>query len=384
MLLSGRGDDEPTGAGAATTPPSFRQIGGSPTAAAVAPTAPPATTGVATATTTAQPTVTAATSDSTATSADEPAEAVADPTETEPVDAAPTEAEPTEPAEPQPTTEPLIGDFGSLPPAQIVSGGLSRALSLEYALDQSAVSAPTTATVYQLVWPEYTADDVAAMAANLGIDGEVVATGSGSFSVSGSTQSLFVRSRAIQYSDSAAEVSALADDGTLIAAAESWLASSGLVSSGVGSGVIVGRNDEEDVAVIRVQPASPSPLLAAFPSASITVTGDGAVREANVQWPVDYIPSEYGMRSLSEVWNQVLAGQGAIEADMSAVPGEGAVSATFTVDSVDLAYSVGSGSAGEFLLPIMVFSGTAISDDGTAFPVWVYMSAVQGETSAAG
>jgi hypothetical protein len=31
-----------------------------------------------------------------------------------------------------------------------------------------------------------------------------------------------------------------------------------------------------------------------------------------------------------------------------------------------------------------VFNGTAVSDDGTAFPMWVYISAVQGETATAG
>lgn len=378
MLLSGRGDDEPATAGSSATPAAFRQIGASPTAEVTTAATQPVTAGAPTATTpSTAPTGTATAAEPTAAATDEPTTQPVEPTEeaaTAPPDA----------AEPEPTAVPLIGDFGALPPAQIVSGGLSRGLSLEYVLDPSTVSAPETATVYKFVWPEYTTDDIAVMATNLGINGEVEAVGSGTFRVSGSDQSLFVRPHAIQYSNAAAVVEPLADDGTLIAAAESWLASSGLVSSDVGGGRITGRNDESDIAVVLVQPASPSPLLAAFPSASITVTGEGVVREANVQWPADYIASEYGMRSLGEVWNQVLAGQGAIEADMSEVPGDGAVSATFTVESVGLAYSVGAGSAGEFLLPIMVFSGTAVSDDGTTFPAWVYMSAVQGETSAAG
>lgn len=379
MLLTGRGNDEPTTADAATTQAPFRQVGASPTAAAGSTaTLPSIALATPTVTTAAsQPTETTEAGEPTATTASEAAEAAEIPTE-------PAPTEPAGPAEPEPTAIPLIGDFGALPPAQIVSGGLSRGLSLDYVLDRSAVAAPETGTVYKFIWPDYTADDVAAMAANLGIDGDVQSTGTGAFRVDGTSQSLSVRPRAIQYSDSSATPAVLADDATLISAAEGWLASSALVSTGVGGGQIIGRNDEADLAIVLVQPASPSPLLAAFPSASITVTGDGVVREANVQWPADYIASEYGMRSLSEVWNQVLAGQGAIEADMSGVPGDGAVSATFTVESVGLAYSVGAGSTGEFLLPIMVFSGTAVSDDGTAFPVWVYMSAVQGETSTAG
>lgn len=371
MLLTGRGDDRPSQPAAAPTSALLRQIGGSPTAGTEA----TATAPVAVAAT--APAVTAAAGEPTATTEAEVDEATA-------AVAAPTEPPPTEPSEPEPTAVPLIGDFGPLPPAQIVSGGLSRGLSLDYVLDRASVSAPETGTVYKFVWPEYVADDVAAMAANLGIDGTVAASGSGSFRVSDAERSLSVRPHAIQYSNASAASATLADDATLIAAAEEWLASSGLVSTDVGGGRIIGRNDESDLAVVLVQPASPSPLLAAFPSASITVTGDGVVREANIQWPADYVASEYGLRSLSEVWNQVLAGRGAIEADLSDVPGEGVVSATFTVESIGLAYSVGSGSAGEFLLPIMVFSGTAVTNDGTAFPAWVYMSAVQGETSAAG
>lgn len=376
MLLTGRGDNDSPRTAAGATPPALRQIVGSPTTTGEPTAAAAAATGTSPAVEATQR------SGATATGTDEPTVIPAD--EATASHDEPTEVAATEPSEPEPTPVPLIGDFGPLPPAQIVSGGLSRGLSLDYVLNRSSVSAPQTGTVYKFVWPEYTSDDVATMAASLGIDGAVQASGNGVFRVSGGGKSLSVRTRTIQYSNGNAESATLADDATLIAAAESWLASSALVSTGVGDGHIIGRNDEADLAVVLVQPASPSPLLAAFPSASVTVTGAGVVREANVQWPGDYIPSEYGMRSLSEIWNQVLAGQGAIEADMSDVPGSGTVSATFTVESVGVAYSVGSGSAGEFLMPIMVFSGTAVSDDGTAFPVWVYMSAVQGETSAAG
>src|SRR5690606_33413204 len=99
------------------------------------------------------------------------------------------------PVDEEPTPEPLIGDFGALPPAQIVSGGLSRGLTLDYVLDRSSVSAPTTGTVYKFIWPEYTADDVATMAANLGVDGDVKVNSSTSYSVVGSSSSLYVRTR---------------------------------------------------------------------------------------------------------------------------------------------------------------------------------------------
>jgi hypothetical protein len=135
---------------------------------------------------------------------------------------------------------------------------------------------------------------------------------------------------------------------------------------------------------VFIKPANPSPLLAAYPSASVTIGPEGNVREANIQWPVDYAASTYGMKSLDEVWNRVVASQGAIEADLADVPGDGPITAALNVTDVGVAYSLASGSQGDYLVPLMVFSGTATSDDGTSFPVSIYISAVQGESSAAG
>ncbi len=96
-----------------------------------------------------------------------PTEPEADPTE---------ESEPTEEPvveEPEPTEEaPFVGEFGTLPPVQIVSGGLSRSLDLEYEMAASLSASPSSALVYLLDWPAWTEDDVATIAANLGLDGE--------------------------------------------------------------------------------------------------------------------------------------------------------------------------------------------------------------------
>jgi hypothetical protein len=311
---------------------------------------------------------------------------------TEPVPTATTEesTEPTATTEPQEeaptaTTEPIIGEFGQLPPAQIVSGGPGRPLTLTYDLDRGSVSAPETADVYQLIWPEWTSDEVATIAGNLGIDGTVDSLGGGNFQVMGSSASLHVSADVVQYTNSGKPVAGtLGDDDTLVANAQNWLADNGLVPGNVGSGSVIGRDEGSNVAVVFIKPANPSPLLAAYPSASVTLGPQGNVREANIQWPVDYAASTYGMKSLDEVWNRVLAGQGAVEADLSEVSGSGAVSAAFSVTDVGIAYSLASGGSGDYLVPLMVFSGSATSDDGTSFPVSIYISAVQGESSAAG
>lgn len=287
--------------------------------------------------------------------------------------------------EPDEDTQELIGEFGKLPPAQIVSGTLSRQLDLTYSLDTAAVSAPQSALVYQLIWPERGVADVQSIADSLGMDASVDDLGGGSFQAIGDATELYVSPDVIQYVNREAEgAGELEDDATIASYAESWLSSNGLVSTSPGAATVMGRDDDAGIAVVFVKPADPSPMFAAFPSASITVTAGGAVQQANIQWPADYASSEYGMKSLNEVWNRVVAGEGAIEANLSDVSGSGVVSGTFTVDEIGVGYSVASGSSGDFLVPLMVFYGTAVADTGESFPMTIYVSAVQGEVSAAG
>ena len=295
----------------------------------------------------------------------------------------PGESEPA--VEPEEDTPELIGEFGQLPPAQIVSGTLSRQMNLTYSLDTAAVTAPQSALVYQLLWPERSVADVQAIVDSLGMDAAVDDLGGGSFQAIGDAAELYVSPDVIQYVNREVEgTGELEDDATIASYAESWLSSNGLVSTSPGAATVMGRDDDAGIAVVFVKPADPSPMFAAFPSASITVTDGGAVQQANIQWPADYASSEYGMKSLNEVWNRVVAGEGAIEANLSDISGSGVVSGTFTVADIGVGYSVASGSSGDFLVPLMVFYGTGVADTGESFPMTIYVSAVQGEVSAAG
>ncbi|MDQ3548410.1 MAG: hypothetical protein M3439_06270 [Chloroflexota bacterium] len=342
----------------------------------------------------------------TATTADiEPTETTApedgEPVPTQEEEASVDEPEPTEePAveEPAPTEEPVveepvpsedppaIGDFGTLPPAQIVSGGLSRTLNLDYEIATSLSNLPSSAPVYLLEWPAWTEDDVATIAANLDLDGAIEG-GPGNYQVFGSTSEIYFSGPTVQYvyTGSLPELP-LGDDASAIESARSWIYANGFISDDLDGGVVIGRDDDAGRAVVLFKPAQVSPVLSFVPSATVTVGPGGSVIESNIRWPANYIGSEYGLWSGDALWNKVLAGEASIEADLSAVGGNGALSGTLTVYDISIAYSyAGTPGSDEFLVPLIVFSGEAtLNETGDVVPVSVYVSAIAGQATPQG
>jgi hypothetical protein len=325
----------------------------------------------------------------TATSDDEPSvneQAEGEPTPTEPV-AEPTATEEPVDEAPEPTEEaPFVGEFGTLPPVQIVSGGSARSLDLEYELAASLSASPSSATVYQLAWPEWTEDDVATISANLGMDGEIEG-GPGNYQVFGSTAQIYFSGATIQY----AYTSSLPDldlgtDAEVIQTASSWIYANGFISDDLDGGVIIGRDDDAGRAVVLFRPAAVSPVLSFTPNATVTIGPGGTVVEARIRWPSDYIGSDYGLWSGDTLWNRVLAGEASIDADLSGVSGGGALSGLMTVYDISLAYSyAGSPGSDEYLVPLVIFSGEAtINETGDVVPVSIYVSAIAGQATPQG
>lgn len=322
-----------------------------------------------------------------------------DPTATQEVDDEPVPTEPDdEPtSEPAPTDEPVVeeepteeapfvGEFGTLPPVQIVSGGSSRSLDLEYELAASLAASPSSATVYMLEWPAWTEDDVATISANLGMDGEVEG-GPGNYQVFGSTAQIYFSGATIQY----AYTSSLPDldlgtDAEVIQSASSWIYANGFISDDLDGGVIIGRDDDAGRAVVLFRPAAVSPVLSFTPNATVTIGPGGTVVEARIRWPSDYIGSDYGLWSGDTLWNRVLAGEGSIDADLSGVSASGALSGLMTVYDISLAYSyAGSPGSDEYLVPLVIFSGEAtINETGDVVPVSIYVSAIAGQATPQG
>lgn len=285
-------------------------------------------------------------------------------------------AEPTTPEEipPTPEEEPLAGDFGFLPPPQLPSGGAGQSLSLEYQLGASLESVPTTATVYEIEWPTYTEDEAVTMAANLGIDGEVVPQGEGVFSIEDAESSLFVSPTVIEYSAVASESgSGVPSDDVAIEAAWAWFSAAGISGITAGSADVVATEEGSGLSVVALWPENPSPNLAPTPSATIKVSGDGAVEEARVVWPADLIGSDYGLRSALAMWEDVRNGNSFVSADLSDA---GSGSGTVTITDISVAYTVsGSPYDAQYIVPLMVFGGTA-EINGVSVYVSAYVPAV--------
>lgn len=338
------------------------------------------------------PTVAAvATPSETAEPATPPADDPATPSPTtEPtVTATPTETPtPTPEPTPEPTPTPVVGDFGPLPPAEVPSGNsASRALNLDYRLDMSLQLVPQTAPVFQMLPRSWTEEEVAALAENLELTGEVVDQGGGSFRVSGNG-SLYISGNLIQYT--AAQIGTpvaapLPTDDVLTQAAHTWLVNHGIIGADGGPGRVVDRNEDAGIALVVVKPVEPQGLLTAVPSAAVTIAADGSVVEANVQWPEALMRSEYGLRDAADLWSDVQTGRAYVEIDAGALP-DGAVNGTMTATSADLAYTLaGSPATTQYLVPLVVFAGQAdIEGADGPIPVKIYVRSVAAQTSPRG
>jgi hypothetical protein len=237
-----------------------------------------------------------------------------------------------------------------------------------------------------MLWQGHTAESAAALATALGVSGEVTGA-DGSFRVEGADGSLSIAGASIQYEyGGKVPPVALADDATILESASDWLLTNGLVLNDLGPGSVIGR-DELGARVSAVfYSTDPDTLLSVYPSARLTLGPGPTILEAYVIWPSGYESSVYGLRSLDDLLGDVYDGRAFTEADLSAVPGEGQVLGTMTITSVSLAYSTaGSSDTGQFLTPVVVFSGEAVlPDSGLTVPVSVYVPAVYAQDSPRG
>lgn len=286
----------------------------------------------------------------------------------------------------EPTAEPPSGDFGTLPAADVPSGGLGRDLVLTYDLAIGSGDLPVEATVYHMLWEPHTAESASALATNLGITGEVTG-GDGSFHVTGPEGTLSINGQSVQYlyGGKVPPVD-LEDDGTLIAAAADWLTSNGLVLNDLGAGSVLGRDELGARVSVVFYSTDPETLLSVYPSARLTLGPGGTVLEAYVIWPTGYESSVYGLRSLDDVMGDLYDGRAYYELDLSAVPGDGPLSGAMTISSASIAYSTaGSTGSGQYLAPVFVLSGqVTFPDSGVSVPISVYVPAVYAQDSPRG
>ena len=301
------------------------------------------------------------------------------PTETAAPTSAPTAA----------ATNPALGAFGELPPADVPTGNSAgRQMQLDYRLNMSLQQVPQNAPVYQLQPRKWTADNVGQLAKSLGITGKVTDEG-GTFHASGGSGDLYVSASLVQYiaaTDSAAPSSgSLPSDSAAIDAARSWLLKHDLVGSNVGAGEVVGREESAGKVQVRVKPADPSSILSATPSATLTIGRGGGVLEADCRWPTSFQSSSYGLSSADQLWSDAKSGQGYVEVDPSALP-SGSLTGTATMTSASVAYTIAGQPGGvQYLVPLVVFQGQATFQGASnPVPIKVYVPAVSGQAAPRG
>ncbi len=294
---------------------------------------------------------------------------------------------------PSPTTAPSPapsgGEFGDLPAPEMPSGNpVNRRLSLNYRLDMSLQQIPTSAPVYQMLPKDWTREQVADLAQRLGVTGEIVDQGSGSFRASGGGN-LYVTENLVQYiSDAKPPAGELPGDDVLIQSARNWLLDHNLLGGAdIGPGSVQDRNTDTGRATVEIKPIEPDKILSAIPSASVIIGTDKSVVEANIRWPASLRKASYGLRSADELWADAGAGRGYVDIDPKLLPeGSNQLMGTATARSVGLAYTVaGTPATNQFLVPLVVFEGEAkINGVDAPVPVRIYVQSVSQQLAPRG
>jgi hypothetical protein len=274
-----------------------------------------------------------------------------------------------------------------LPPAQLPSGGASSTLELTYQLALSLEELPASGTVYLISWPAYSLEDVELARDRLGLEGDVIEEGVGVYRVEGESGMLFVSptETIFRAADSSAGGELPGESAALQIASE-WASLSGFVGADADGGEVVGRDEEVARVVVKIRPTSPQPNLAPNPAATVTLGPGGEVLEARIAWPAELAASEYGYGDPVAVWQEVQAGQGFLEADLSSVFATGQLTGNATITGYSTAYTLaGSAAEEQFLVPVLVFEGTArIDQTGDEIPVFVSIPVVYHEAGTAG
>ncbi|MCS7050193.1 MAG: hypothetical protein NZL87_01105 [Thermomicrobium sp.] len=299
---------------------------------------------------------------------------------------------PTPPSSPTPTPTPpppvVVGAFGELPAPNLPQPAYPPGqLTLQYELGLDLAALPTEAPVYRLTPRQWDDASVSALARSLGLEGPVERTPGGGFLVRSSHGQLVVSDLTIQFQaatptptpspagDTTATPEATApplplpSDGELLTVARSWLERNRLVTTPLDGGRVRERLPEMGMAIVTFGPAEPEPVLSAVPSATLTVTAEGTIRQAFVAWPAALEPSVYSLRPAETLWTDVQNGRGTLEVDetiftRASLPLRG----TARITSAQLAWvDAGQGST-RYLTPVVRFQGTALFE-GYSEPV---------------
>jgi hypothetical protein len=241
-------------------------------------------------------------------------------------------------------------------------------------------SLPKEAPIYELSWKEASERRAERIAEKLGIDGDVVDRGNGTYDVTGDGE-LYVSAGLVQYfSNTDPTGGDLPSDENAIGMARDWLRQAGLLPNDVDNGDVVSRSDGTRRVVIQFLPLEPKNLLSAYPSAVVTEGPGGEIIEASVRWPDIERFDLYQLRDAREAWQEVRSGQAFVEVQLpeGVANDDGTVRGTASYTSIDLGYTTSGLPGGDqYLQPVYIFSGRlAPEGDDKSYRIRAYVTAV--------
>lgn len=269
-----------------------------------------------------------------------------------------------------------------LPPPDLPSSneeGYIFELDASTTIDLNAI--PREAVVYALVWKDPSANRAARIAENLGVEGEVNDRGNGTYDVSDGTNEIYVSSALVQYFSVAPTSDGdLPDDAAAISYAREWLRTAGLLPQDADAGEVTIRSEETNRVTVLFLPLEPENMLAAYPSALITVGTEGVVVEASIRWPQIERADLYQLREAKDAWQEVASGQAFVQVDLpeGIAEADGTVRGSVTYSELEIAYTTAGLPGGtQYLEPVYVFSGR-LKPEGTDEQIRIkaYVSAV--------
>lgn len=280
---------------------------------------------------------------------------------------------------------PASGDSelsSELPPPDLPTSNVEGfTFDLQVSLRADLEGVANEAAVYELVREEPTVESVQALAAGLGIDGEVEDRGDGSFTASGNGE-LFVTLDVVQFFSSAdAAEGDLPSDTKAITTAKDWLRQSKLLPPDIGEGKVVTRIDDASRLIVAFSPAEPVNVLAAYPSITVTMAADGTVLEAAVRWANIVRADVYQLMEIDQAWQMVESDQAYFDPELSeaGLPGGAEVRGRATFSGIEIAYATSGPPGGrQYLQPVYVFTGRIRieGDDERTFPMTAYVPAL--------
>jgi len=273
--------------------------------------------------------------------------------------------------------------FGALPSVQPFLN-VPQGLTFNYRLSGPLSGGSQTADVFRITWGATTAAQVDTLARKLGLTGPVRESKSGMYTVDGNGK-LSVEARGTAYNPATpipTSATPPGDDRAAISSARGWLLAQNLLPPDVG---LVDVQYRTGSITVIFHPKTLPDVLSSMPGVRVQMRPDGAITEVKRAWPDELVPGAYALISLDDAWATITR-QGMPELRLpSDATFPAGMSAQATIDNVSIAYALASGTGGDYLQPIYLFSGQAtITGFENPVPVRVAVPAVRDAKQAGG